>query len=449
MGAENELQLVRDIKDQFLWAVWCRYVIAVVGLVLFLSSVMTAGGAFYGLGLVGFVGAYNLVANLIYLFNRKINLWEIVLARTLFQVLDIFCVTFLIYITGWLESPYWFLYLVLIILSGFGVFSAFSAWPVFMIALFSTIFYLGLLVFTYLGWLPVYGPGFTLTSQQLLASIANKAVFTTISFFLLASTVYYFSKLLSQHREELLKNNRQLQAALEELKEVDRLKDEFVTTASHELRTPLSVIRENISLIGDGLTGEVNEKQKKLLETSLASVDRLNNMLNSLLDISKLESRAVELKRHQTDLGALALKAIELLKELAEKRNISVVSRLEPGALTWVDSGHIFRVFTNLLDNAIKYTARNGRVTVTVEKAGDAVRCSVEDDGIGIAEKDLSLVFKRFVRLSNAGDMASGSGLGLSICKAIVEMHGGRIWVESKLGLGSRFVFELPKGLPE
>ncbi|MBN3033755.1 MAG: HAMP domain-containing histidine kinase [Candidatus Saganbacteria bacterium] len=445
MGAENELQLVRDIRDQFLWAVWCRYVIAALGLALFLST-LTSGGLIYGLGLAAFLAAYNLLAHLLFVFHRGIRFWEILLARFAFQVLDIFCVTFLVYITGWLESPYWFLYLVLIILSGFGVFSVWSAWSVFLIAFFSSLFYLGLLLSTYAGWLPVYGPGFTLTSEQLLESIANKAVFTTISFFLLAATVYYFSRLLSQHRAELLKNNRQLQAAMEELKEVDQLKDEFISTASHELRTPLAVIRENISLIGDQVAGQINEQQRKLLESTLTSVDRLAKLLDSLLDISQLESRAAQLKRQRADLGALALKAIEMLKELADKKNISIVSRLEPDAQTWVDAGHLFRVFINLIDNAIKYTARNGRITVTVSVLGDKVRGAVEDDGIGIPEKDLPQVFRRFVRLNSGLEMSGGYGLGLSICKAIIELHGGRIWAESKLGLGSRFVFELPKG---
>ncbi|MDD5594454.1 MAG: histidine kinase dimerization/phospho-acceptor domain-containing protein, partial [Candidatus Margulisbacteria bacterium] len=401
-AGENESQLlVQDIKDKFLWSIWIRYLVAVMGFFLFLSSSFNhvgLKGAEYGLVLAGLVVLYNIVSHLIYLANKQIKLWQLVLLRSCFQVFDIFCVTFLIYITGWLESPYWFLYLVLIILSGFGVFSIYSALPVFMIAIFSSVFYLGLLILTYLGILPVYGVTFSMSAQQLLQSILNKAVFTTITFFLFASTIYYFSKLLSQQREELLRKNQLLLAALDELKEVDRVKDEFVSTASHELRTPLAVIRENASLIGDGVAGDVNDRQKKLVASSLSNVDRLAKILDSLLDISKIESRSIELKLQPADIGRLALKAIDLIKELANNKKISIESKLSAGVISWVDADQILRVFINLIDNAVKYTPENGNIIVTVSILGNQVISSVEDNGIGIAEPDLPMLFERFVR---------------------------------------------------
>jgi signal transduction histidine kinase len=441
--------LIQDIKDKFIWTISIRYLIAGLGYILFLFSYFNLTSVKFGLGLVGFVAAYNVCAHAAYNYFRQVKLWQIVLLRSIFQSLDIFSVTFLIYITGWMESPYWFFYLVLIILSGFGVFSVYSAFPVFLIALFSTVLYLGLMFFAYLGWLPVYGPTFTMTPEQLLNSIYNKAVFTTITFFLFASTVYYFSKLLSQHRDQLLKKNEELLAALDELKEVDRIKDEFVSTASHELRTPLAVIRENASLINDGVVGAVGEKQRQLLTTSLSNIDRLAKILDNLLDIAKIESRSVELKCRSTDIGALALKAIELLKDLSNKKGISLESRLSSEDRTWVDPDQVLRVFINLIDNAIKYTGEGGRICVVIEAAGGAIRASVEDNGIGIPEEDQATIFERFVRLKSGEAVARGSGLGLSICKAIVEMHKGRLWVESRAGQGSKFIFILPKVVAE
>ncbi len=443
---ENENQLlVRDIQDKFLWTIWIRYLIVALGYFLFLLSYFNLSGVKFGFGLVSFVLAYNLAAHVCFALLKRVRLWQIIFLRSVFQGLDIFCVTFLIYITGWMESPYWFLYLVLIILSGFGVFSPSSAFFVFLIALFSSLLYLGLMLSAYNGLLPLYGTTFSFTPQQLLISIINKAVFTTVTFFLFASTVYYFSKLLSQHRNELLSKNRQLLAAMNELKEVDRIKDEFVSTASHELRTPLAVIRENASLLNDGVVGEVNDRQKKLLVTSLANVDRLAKILDNLLDIAKIESRSIELKHRRTDIGALALKAIELLKDLANKKNIMVESRLDSAATTWADPDQVLRVFINLIDNAVKYTEANGRIKVTVEPNDGEIRAVVEDTGIGIAPEDQGMLFERFVRLRGGAAIARGSGLGLSICKAIVEMHKGRIWVESRLGQGSRFIFVIPR----
>jgi signal transduction histidine kinase len=199
------------------------------------------------------------------------------------------------------------------------------------------------------------------------------------------------------------------------------------------------------SLLNDGLVGEISERQKKLLAASLANVDRLANIINNLLDISKIESRSIELRRRPADLGALALKAIELLKDLADKKNISIDTKLISGDVTLVDPDQILRVFINLIDNAIKYTGERGKITVGFEVAGNEIKSYVGDTGPGIAKNDQSMIFERFIRLGGAETVARGSGLGLSICKAIVEMHKGLIWVESEPGRGSKFIFTLPK----
>lgn len=438
--------LIQDITEKYLWAVWVRYLIAGLGFLLFLASYFNTRVHYFILEFISFVAFYNLLAHFLFRFNRQpFKLWQIVVLRAVFQALDIFSTTFLIFLTGWLESPYWFFYLILIVLSGFGVFSIYSALSVFLIALISMIFYLGLLLLTYFGLLPIYGPAFTLDPQQLLSSIFNRAIFTTITLFLFAVTIYYFSKLLSQQRDELLQKNQELLAALGKMKKVDRLKDEFVSTASHELRTPLAVIRENTSLISDGVAGAVSEKQKALLTASQANVDRLAGILDNLLDVAKIESRSIELKRRRTDICSLALKAVDLLKNLADKKMISIETRLTAGAITWADPDQILRVFVNLIDNAVKYTGEKGRVTIGVERLGGEIRAEVSDTGIGIAEADKPMIFERFVRLSGAEDMATGTGLGLSICRAIVEMHKGRIWFESQVGQGSKFIFALPK----
>jgi signal transduction histidine kinase len=435
---------IHDFRSRFFWAIRIRYVILAVGVILLAPSFFKFDIR-SGAGLVIFLAVYNAAAHFSYNLTKHSRLWQTLSLISIFHIFDISAITYLIYLTGWLESPYWFLYLVLIIVSGFGIFSRYSL-VVFLIASFSAVFYLGLLMSAYFGIIPIYGPTFSLPPQELLRSILNRTVFTIVSFFLFASTIYYFSKSLSESQETLTEKNAELLATLEELKDIDRMKDDYVSTASHELRTPLAVIRENMSLIGDGVVGEVSEKQKKLCQSSLENVDRLSRMLDSLLDISGIESRQFEVKRVQADISSLAVKAIRLLNDMAEKKNILVENSLPEGAAAWIDPDQILRVFVNLLDNAIKYTQPNGKIFIAVENGQQEVRAYVKDNGVGIKEKDLPHMFERFVRIPREGEVnAKGAGLGLSICKAIIEMHRGRIWVESKPCEGTKFSFVLPK----
>jgi len=440
---ENQL-LIQDIKTKFLWSIWFRYGLFAVGMILIYFA--SLGNAYLPLSLqlVLFVTLYNVIAHLIYILKKKYELWQIITLAGTFQFLDMLAVTFLIYITGWVESPYWFLYLVLIIVSGFGMFSYYS-FSVFLIALFSAIFYMGLLLSAYLGILPIYGPGFQLSPQELLLSIYNKAIFTSIAFFLFAVTIYYFSKLLNEQRIELSNKTKKLLVALTKIKAIDRMKDEFVSTASHELRTPLSVVRENMSLIEDGIVGTIEPKQKKLLETSRLNIDRLANILNNLLDISKIESHSLELRRETIDMSQIALKAIELLQPKAEQKNIAIEAKLPENTKAWIDPEQVLRVFINLLDNAIRHTGQNGKITVGVEDLKRSVTAYISDNGSGIAKSAFPKVFERFVHIS---EESKSTGLGLSICKGIVEMHGGKIWFESPptgSKQGTKFIFTVPK----
>ena len=441
----EEKLLIHDFRIKLVWGIRIRYVIMVVGLFLLFSSFLIGIDMNLGFRLILFLATYNLIANAIFVVKKRFQLWQIISFISVCQLFDLLAITFLIYITGWVESPYWFLYLILIVISGFGIFSRYSS-IVFMIALFSMAFYLGLLLSTYFGLIPTYGPGFTVTSQELLVLITNRSVFTVISFFLFAGTIYYFSKTLTENRDALSAKNRELLVTLSRLKDIDRLKDEFVSTASHELRTPLAVVRENMSLIKDGVAGPVSEKQNKLLSSSCENIDRLAQIINNLLDISKIESHSLELNRQQIDIGLIAGKAVILLKDLAGMKKVAIESRLAEGAVTLADADYILRVFINLLDNAIKYTDENGTITVGVENQNDQIFCYVKDNGMGIAEADLPLLFERFVQLNHEARMTKkGAGLGLSICRGIVEMHQGKIWAESKEAEGSRFIFTLPK----
>ncbi|OGC34293.1 hypothetical protein A2311_01170 [candidate division WOR-1 bacterium RIFOXYB2_FULL_48_7] len=441
---EEKALVLQDFKNKLVWGVRVRYLILFMAIPLFFfANITDRSQVALSIALIVYLALYNVAADLFYRWQKDASSLVMLSLIAFLQIFDLLGVTIVIYLTGWLESPYWFLYLVLIIISGFGMFSQFSS-VVFLIAFFSAVFYLGLLLSAYFGIIPIYGPAFSLPPPELLKSILNRSIFTIASFFLFASTIYYFSKLLNQNQQILTKKNRELLVALDELKSIDRMKDDFISTASHELRTPLAVIRENISLIEDKVVGEVTEKQQKLLAASRDSVDRLAKILDSLLDISKIEARDIRIKRQRIDIAALAQKAIEMLRSLADKKGIKLQSQMGRDITTEADADQILRVFINLIDNAIKFTGENGTITVGVEKGGAKILAWVQDNGKGISRNDLPLIFERFVRLDATDMIAKGAGLGLSICKAIVEMHGGKISVESRLGEGSKFWFSLP-----
>lgn len=230
-----------------------------------------------------------------------------------------------------------------------------------------------------------------------------------------------------------------------ERKRLEHLKEEFVSTVSHELRTPLAILKEGISQVWEGLHGDLSQEQKKILAMALKGVDRLSNIINDLLDISKIEAGRVILKKRLIDLTDLVREIISIFQVEIKNRKLALKSQFpEKPVYVYADRGKIFQVLTNLVGNALKFTEK-GFIEICVENSQEAVICSVSDTGRSISPKDLSKVFEKFQQFSRtAGPGERGTGLGLSICKGLVESHGGKIWVESKLGRGSRFTFTLP-----
>lgn len=228
-------------------------------------------------------------------------------------------------------------------------------------------------------------------------------------------------------------------------KEVDRMKTEFISTVSHELRTPLTVIREGVSLVLDGMMGEVNEKQKRFLNVSLADIDRLKRIIDNLLDIAKIEAGKVELKREPIDLKEVMKNTQDVFQSRATQKGLGLKLDLPGEDLDLcADRDKIIQVFTNLIGNALKFTEK-GEITLSAKVQKQEVLCGVADTGKGIAQDDLPSVFGKFQQFGREnGSGEKGTGLGLSIAKAIVELHGGKIWVESEFEKGTKFLFTLP-----
>ena len=232
-----------------------------------------------------------------------------------------------------------------------------------------------------------------------------------------------------------------------ERKQVEQMKDDFVGTVSHELRTPLSITREGISQVLDGLLGPVTERQTKILEVSRNQMDRLARIINSLLDISKLESGRVALQRTRLDLAALIRQVVASFEARAAEQGLALKVAVPEGPVeVYGDSDKLIQVFTNLVGNAMKFTPQ-GSITLSASPAaaGRWVECAVSDTGVGIAPENLSKVFNRFQQFGReAAGKELGTGLGLAITKGLVELHHGTIRLESRVGQGTAFLFTLP-----
>jgi len=230
------------------------------------------------------------------------------------------------------------------------------------------------------------------------------------------------------------------------LKELDKLKSDFVSNVSHELRTPLTAIKGSIDNMLDGLTGDLNEKQNRYLERIKSNADRLGRLINDLLDLSRIEA-GIKLQPIQLSLTAVARDVLESLAPVAGEKLIAFDIQCGHANLTaWADPDRVAEILTNLLGNAIKFTPAGGKIMVSLGRSGeDWVKVSIADTGPGITPDEASRIFDKFYQVSNPEQQkARGTGLGLSIAKALVEMHGGKIWLESPAGRGSIFSFTLP-----
>lgn len=232
--------------------------------------------------------------------------------------------------------------------------------------------------------------------------------------------------------------------------EVDRMKTEFVSTVSHELRTPLTAIKGYVDLILAGKTGPLSELQSEFLTMVQVSTQRLTTLINDILDIARIESGRVEIRRETIDYSALVRQTVRMLTAEAEGRGVHLdlvdpppSEGRHPAVLG--DTERITQVLFNLVSNGLKYTPAGGHVTITVSYENNFVITCVADNGIGIAPDERERIFQRFYRADNSTTRESGgTGLGLAITKAVVERLGGSIWVESAADEGSKFWFTLP-----
>ena len=230
------------------------------------------------------------------------------------------------------------------------------------------------------------------------------------------------------------------------LREVDRMKEEFVSIVSHELRTPLTSIRGSIQLVL-GEPGSVpDQEHRTLLQIALNNCERLVRIINDILDVSKIESGNLALHKKAVNVAELIRQSVDVVASPARNANVKVEVKL-PGNLrpVMVDQDRIVQAIVNLLSNAVKFAPSGSTVTIAAIASEQNVTVSVSDEGEGIAPENLSRLFRKFQQVdSSSSRRKGGTGLGLAITKALVEQHGGRIFVDSELGKGTRFSITLP-----
>lgn len=247
---------------------------------------------------------------------------------------------------------------------------------------------------------------------------------------------------LARAYEELRERNRALEAANEELKELDQLKSDFVSMVSHELRAPLTNINGSIELMLSDENMDP-ETQRAMLRIIAEQTARLTRLVQGILNVSRIEARKLEIHPEVVFIHPVLEKVVREIAQATERHVFELPDRILPPV--WADPDRLQEILSNLLDNAVKYSPDGGTIRIDAQVLGDRMVISVSDPGLGIPPRELDKIFEKFHRVDR-GDARTtyGHGLGLYISKRLVEAHGGDIWVESELGRGSTFHFTLP-----
>lgn len=244
--------------------------------------------------------------------------------------------------------------------------------------------------------------------------------------------------------QEVIDTNKKLRLAVRKLKTLDKMKDDFLNLISHELKTPLTPIRGYLELLLDEDIGKINEKQREAVEISLRRVQHLRRLIDDIVDLSRMEFKKMKFDMKHIDLSKVVENTIKEMKFLADEKQIEILENT-PGPLdVKADETRMTQVLSNLIDNAIKFSAKGSKIMISAEREDRGLHVKVSDTGSGIPKRHHKKIFEKFYQVDHSSTREfGGTGLGLLICKKIIKEHGGDIWVESKLGEGSIFHFTL------
>ncbi|MBI2251922.1 MAG: response regulator [Armatimonadetes bacterium] len=262
------------------------------------------------------------------------------------------------------------------------------------------------------------------------------------------------AKLFKENRkliDELQQMNKSLEDINKELKKSSQIKSQFLANMSHELRTPLNSILGFTEILVDEFYGNINQKQREFLQYILQSSENLLQLINDILDLSKIEVGKIELEYSEFSLKEFMDNIYKIVFPLTEKKKIKLEIIIPEGLLKiWADINRIRQVLLNLINNAIKFTPNEGNIKIFIKEYEENFEFIVEDNGIGIKPYDLQIIFEEFRQLdSSSSKEYEGTGLGLAIAKKFIEMHHGAIHAESEYGKWTKFIFTLPKTIDD
>jgi signal transduction histidine kinase len=257
--------------------------------------------------------------------------------------------------------------------------------------------------------------------------------------------------LLNAHRIEFESQFKdRILIAIEDItdrREIERRKDDFLSIASHELKTPLTTIKGYVQMMNRIMPENADDKFKSIVNKTDQYVDRLNNLIAELLDVSRIQTGNIELHKNPFDFDKMIKETVENIQSASKTHRI--ILKGKTGIIYKGDESHIIQVVNNLLSNAIKYAPDHDEVDVYLSLVSDYLKVSITDHGMGINLDDQKKIFDRFYRVGEIQRSFPGMGIGLYICDQIIKNHGGTIWVESEKGKGSTFSFTLPLNTPK
>jgi PAS domain S-box-containing protein len=231
---------------------------------------------------------------------------------------------------------------------------------------------------------------------------------------------------------------------ISERKEIERMKDEFVSVVSHELRTPLTALRGSLGLLASGRFDEVPDKRARMLELATGNTDRLIRLVNDILDVERIDSGGISFERVESSVRPLIQHAVEVIRPVAERAGVEIHWEA-PELRIWADPDRMTQTLTNLIDNAVKFSPAGSVVGITARRDNRMAQFEIHDQGRGIPKDKRDLVFKRFQQVDTSDAREKGgTGLGLAIARSIVEQHDGKIWIAENVEIGSTFCFTIP-----
>lgn len=456
----SELLMVpahRELNERIHWLIRLRW-LAVVGALLTIAGAnvllpnILPIGALVSIALV--MAVYNLF---FYLEARKLDRYEfetryrqsLIMAHAQI-ILDLISLTLLLHFSGGLENPFMFFYVLHMITASILL----SRRASFLYAGLATVLFCGMLILEARGIIPHYN----LKGYRAPSRYAEPIHVFSVSFALTSTlffTTYFASSIMTRLRikaKKLLEANQACESQVqklaelnEKLKKADEMRTQFTLLVTHELRAPVAAIHSYLKLILDGYVPP--ERQREILERSERRAREQLDLIADLLELGRIQQKAAAEKTEPVQIDEVLRSVSDLMCTHAEEKGLTLHIKIDPHIPpVKATQDHIRQVWMNLLSNAIKYTKPGGTVTASVTQNPNYVVGSVEDTGIGIAPEYQAKIFEEFFRTKEAKAMErQGTGLGLSIVKGIVEVYGGRIWVESEVGKGSKFTFILPK----